>query len=180
MKYQLSRFTDLYLYSDYEYIERNVFISYPFTQLPVLFPPLDIYLCLWQLSFCSSTLTALPLVKHLVKGYCFSFTEKYSHMSLKVSTFIFSKGSAGTSIDWLWQMVIIQHLDFCMNITQWFLYLFAVVFAVTSMMASSSSFLTSIDGLFFPLPVTSSTAKSELWLLEQMGEKRNNFHPITC
>lgn len=34
--------------------------------------------------------------------------------------------------------------------------------------------------VFFFLTVSSATSKCELWLLEQMGEKRNNFHPITC
>lgn len=67
-----------------------------------------------------------------------------------------------------------------MNITKRIVFVFTVVFAVISMMAFYSSFLPPIDGLLFPLTVSCATSKCELWLLEQMGEKRNNFHPITC
>ena len=67
-----------------------------------------------------------------------------------------------------------------MSITKRFVFVFAVGFAVISSMAFYSSFFTSVDGVFFPLTVSSTTSKCELWLLEQMAEKRNNFHPITC
>lgn len=146
-----------------------------------LFPSLNISLCLWWIPFCGAT-HSFAFAKGLSEGLLLSHRREILSDIIKSKCLVvfFSKGGTGTSVNWLyarWRVCKIRTFAWILQ-SDLSSFLLLGLFAI-SMMAFYSSFLTSVDGLFF-LTVSSATSKYELWLLEQMGEKRNNFHPITC